>query len=388
MPSVLEALDNNELIIQPSGVAPLPIPEVPDAPETPETPTEEPATPPEEPKQPETPPEEEKVQNLPVETKEQPLKGKARENFAKLEQSKKEVEAENARIKAEWEATQAKIKEYEEKLANLPDTTQFQQKEQEYQKKLEELQGELKLVAVERDPEFIAQYDTPRAQLVNQIRALATNQGMSPQEVNATLSDQNKLMEFRDSLGTAEQYRFDAAYRSIEEINLKRNMALENRDQTYQQFQKTRQEQFQKQSEEFTKRNLELARKLASEPFEKIPALAEDPELRSRVEGMLEGLAGGKGSEKYTVEEMLRIAASSEVSKHLVEVQNKVIEGTKKELEDTKTQMAELQKKLQEREDFINQRYGSLPSNEVTGGSKPLPISDKATWENIQIQPR
>jgi hypothetical protein len=385
MPSVLEALDNNELIIQPSGAAPLPIPEVPDAPETPEVDL---ATPPEEPKQPETPPEEEKVQNPTVETKEQPLKGKARENFAKLEQSKKEVEAENTRIKAEWEATQAKIKEYEEKLANLPDTTQFQQKEQEYQKKLEELQGELKLVAVERDPEFIAQYDTPRAQLVNQIRALATNQGMSPQEVNATLSDQNKLMEFRDSLGTAEQYRFDAAYRSIEEINLKRNMALENRDQTYQQFQKTRQEQFQKQSEEFTKRNLELARKIASEPFEKIPELAEAPELRTRIEGILEGLAGGKGSEKYTVEEMLRIGAASEVSKHVVEVQNKIIEGTKKELEDTKTQMAELQKKLQEREDFINQRYGSLPSNEVTGGSKPLPASDKATWENIQIQPR
>lgn len=385
--SILDALSNNTIQIRAEGSQQ---PESTPAPETPETPTPETATTSEPPKQPETPPEPQKPAEIPPE-----LKGKARENFARLEQAKREAEEKAKKIEEEWktkyEESQSKIKEYESKISQAVNPEEFQRQIEERDRKLQELQNEYRLVALERDPDFIATYDRPRQLIQDGLKDMALQASVSEQDFQRAirLGDQSRLEEIRDSLPAHLQRKWDASLNQIEQINIQREIALKDKEQTYQQLSQQRQEQFKQQHAARLNENLSLADKIAEEPFEKIESLRENTELKARIKATLQGIAGGKGAENWTAEKIMRQVAAAETLQHFMGVQNQVIEGQKGEMETLKKSLEESQSKIKELETFITQRHGALPNNEVPAGGAQSPTkTDKPIWEEIVIQAR
>lgn len=338
----------------------------------------------------------EQKEEKPVDTKtetdpKQPvLSPKARDNFAKLEEAKKAAEAERDKLKAEFDSTNTKLKEYEEKLKTAPNAEEFTAKEQKYQQQLAEFDQKLREVALEKHPAFIQQFDQPKQFLQNQLKDLAVSAGATPEDFQRAvkLGMSEKLDEIRELLPTHAQRRWDAALTQMETVELQRQQALENGSSTMEQIQRRQQEEIQAWQAKTLQENISLARKLADEPFEKIEALKDNDDLRQQVRSTLEAIAGGKGSENWGKEQIMREFAASVVQRNLLQTQHQVIEGKDKELAETKAKLEELEKKLTERESFINQRYGSIPRNEVNGSSATEQKSDKASWEDIVIAPR
>src|SRR5690606_26465212 len=157
-----------------------------------------------------------------------------------------------------FEATQAKLKEYEEKLASQPkfDPEEFTKKEQQYQQQLAELQKELQAVSLERDPEFNARYEQPRQQLTGMLKEMATSAGVDEKEFQRALADPERLYEIRESLQHRDQVRWDAALLNIEQINIQRNLPLQNKEQTYQQLQQQRENEWKTQRQKQLEQNL------------------------------------------------------------------------------------------------------------------------------------
>lgn len=315
----------------------------------------------------------------PPEQSEQPevqLKGKARENFARLEQAKKEQEERANKLQAEYEAAQNKLKEYEEKLASQPkfDPEEFTKKEQEYQQRLQELTSELQAVSLERDPEFVARYEQPRQQLTGMLKDLATSAGIDEKEFNRALNDPDKLFEIRDSLQPRDQVRWDAALLNIEQVNIQRNLALQNKEQTYQQLQEQRQNQWKSQREQQLQQNLSLSEQVFQNVTEAAAWVKDDPETQAVVRNALRGLAGGEGAEQWTAQEIMKHVAASKLQTPILQKQHAIIESQTSEIE-------ELKKKLSEHEEFIKKQYGSLPSTTPSNDGEKPPAKPRAIWE-------
>lgn len=323
------------------------------------------------------------------------LSPKARENFAKLEEAKKAAETERDRLKTEFEATQTKLKEYEEKLKTAPNPEEFTAKERQYQEQLQTLQNELKFAALERDPDFVAKFETPRAALQQTLQDMALSTGASQEDfqraVKLGLSD--RLDEIRESLPSHAQRRWDAALTQIESVQLQKELALKDRDRTYEEILQQRNQHWQqeasKNANQLLQQNINLAHRLADEPFEKIEALKDNEELRQEVRSTLEAIAGGKGADKWNAEQLMREFAASVVQRHILQTQHQLIEGTQKELADTKAQLEEAKKALEERESFIQKRYGSVPKNTPSSnGSSDKAEDDTAIWKRIRVVTR
>lgn len=332
-------------------------------------------------KKPETPPEDKKGENPPVQTEEQPvLKGKARENFAKLEEKAKAAEDRANKLQADYEATQAKIKEFEEKLANQPtvNVEEYEKKIQERDQKLQEAQNELRFVAIERDPEFIARYVTPQTYLQGTLKEMALLTGATDKDFERAMTNPEKMEEIRDNLAPAEQRKWDAALLQIEQVNLQKGMALKDRDQTYQQLNEQRQKQYESAREQQRQTNLALARKVAMMPFEAAPHLKEDTELQERVTKVLTGIAGGEGAENWNAEAIMQQVAAAQVQTKILTTQNDIIQAQTKEME-------ELKKKVEEQESFIKSKFGGMPSNEPdTSKGEKKEEDTTPIWKEVQ----
>lgn len=311
------------------------------------------------------------------------LKGKARDNFAKLEQAKKEAEERANRIEQEWKAkyedSQNKIRDYETRISQTVNPEDYRKQIEERDQRLQALDLQLRTVALERHPDFIARFEEPKNHYLSAAKEIAQAAGIDEAQFKAALNRPEQLQEIRESLPLPDQYRFDAAFRSIQELDLQRSAALKNKDHTIQELTRRQQEEAMQQYQQRTQQNLEIARRMAQEPFERIPGLKDDPELQSHVTGTLEAIAGGPGAERMGTEEIMRLAAAGSIAPKLIERQNQNIQSLQKELE-------EAQKKLKEQESFIQERYGSLPSNNVPGGKPTEQKREKPLWDDLVIR--
>lgn len=317
---------------------------------------------------------------------------KARENFAKLEENLKqeaelrkaaearvkEFEQREATLKAETETTQSRIKELEQKLS-IANPEEFTVKEQKYQQELEKLREEFKLVALERDPDFISRFDTPKVHLHAKLQDMAALIQVSNEDFQRAvkLGQEDKLWEIRESLPDQLKPKWDAARIQIEQVDLQRELALKNKDQTYQEMTQKRQAEYQSQLAQKAQQNIALARQIALEPFEKMPFLKDNAELQSQVRRNVEALAGGEGADQFSVERILRDQAAFTVNQHILELQSQALQSKD-------TQIQELQAKLKEREDFIQQRHGSLPNNEVNPNEQKEAAKARPLWEEVK----
>ena len=327
-----------------------------------------------------------------LEKTDKPLSPKGQENFAKVRETLKQREAEiaerDAKIKAfqeaeakrnaEFESTQTRMKELEEKLSKAnPD--EFTAKEKKLEEELNSLRGELKMVALERDPEFIARFETPKTHIYSTLQGLAAAAQVAPEEFQRAmkLGQEDKLVEIREALPLNLQYQWDAAHREIAQIDMQRDMALKNKEATYQEFTQKKQAEYQSQMSQKVQQQVAMARQIAMEPFEKIPALKDNQELMLQVRKNVEALAGGEGADQFSVERILRDQAAFVVNQHIMERQSSVIESHTAKIQ-------ELESKLKERDEFIQQRYGSLPNNEVKGSETKTSEKERPLWEQVR----
>lgn len=323
------------------------------------------------------------------------LKGKARDNFARLEAAKREAEEKASRIEQEWTSkyaeAQKKIQDYESRIPADFNPEALQQQLEERDRRLQELQNEYKLVALERDPDFVAAYDRPRQIIQDGLKNLSLGVGVSEQDFHRAFQtgDQNRLEEIRDILPAHLQRKWDASFAEVERIGVQRDVALRDKEATYQQITKQREEQARQQYSVRLQEDISLARSLSEEPFQKIEAIRDDTELKGQITQTLEALAGGKGADQWTKERVLRQVASSLVLQKFLGTQNQIIEGMKKDVEEKASALAERDKKIAELEEYIQNKHGGMPNNEVksNNGSGKLD-TDKPIWENLVVQPR
>lgn len=313
------------------------------------------------------------------------LKGKARENFARLETAKKEAEDRAAKIQADYDAAQTRLKELEAK-ANSINVTEYEEREKKLQQELAEVRGQFKTVALERDPEFIAKYEEPRQTIFGNLKAMAVAAGVTEADFARSVGTPEKLWEIRESLQPWEQHKWDAALTQMEQISVQRDLALKNRDQTIKEIEQRRNEEANQFYQKRVQENISIARKVAMEPFEKIEAFKDDEELKAQVTSTLEAIAGGKGAENWTPDQIMRHVAASVVQQKILTKQNELIESGAAEVKTRDEKIAELETKLKEREEFIQSRYGSIPNNDVPSGSKVEARSDRPIWEEIRVQ--
>lgn len=317
------------------------------------------------------------------------LKGKARENFAKLEDAKKqESEARKAaedrlkelekQLKSESEQRDTRIRELETKLSEInPDD--FTAKEQRYQQELTQLRSRLQMVDLQHEPEFIRKYEEPKQYHQGLMEELAVSSGVAAEDFRKSLGNPQKMEEIRDSLEPFQQREWDAQMILIRQVESQRKLALKNPDTVYEEINQQRSKQIQEQQGQLLQRNLHLARTVGNEPFEKFDFLKERTDLKQQINQTLTALAGGEGADRFTPESIFREITASIVQRDFLSQQAKTIEA--KEVE-----IAELKKTLAERESFIQEKHGSIPRNEVNGTEKEKPKVNGRIWEEIIVK--
>jgi hypothetical protein len=332
---------------------------------------------PEEQKKPEVVTEQKPVVVTEEKVKKEPSEA-TRQNFARLEKEKKEAVEKAAKLESDYLAAQARLKELEERSSQF-NPEDFQKQLQEREERLALLQNELKTVALERDPDFIAKYDRPQIQLQDDLKELAVSTGVTAEEFQRAfkMGLVDRMEEIRESLPPHQQRAWDARITEIERVKIQRELALKNRDQSFEEITQTRHKAQIERANQLTNQNLQIARQVALEPFEKIEILKEDKELQTQVKTTLEAIAGGNGAENWSTDKILRQVAASVVLPRILEMQGAA-------LQERDTKLAQLQKELDEANDFIKSKHGSLPRNEVA--TKDPKTEDKTpVWDRIKV---
>lgn len=299
-----------------------------------------------------------------------------KEQLAQWEAKSKEWEQKEAQWKTETEQAQARMKELEEKLSKA-NPEDFTAKELKYQQELDAIRNELKLVALEKDPEFIARFEAPRTHLHATLQEIASTVGTSPEDFQRAfrLNQEEKLYEIREGLQPHMQRKWDAAILQIEQVNLQKELALKDKETLYRDITQKRQQEYQQTAQQRLQSQISMARQLAQEPFQKIQGLPD--EWKSEIESTLVALAGGEGAERYTPESIMREFAASVVQRKVLESQNATLQSREEKIKD-------LEAKLKERDEFIQSRHGSMPANEVNGSVTKTPEKPGPIWERAQ----
>lgn len=309
-----------------------------------------------------------------------------KENFATVTANWKNAEKKAADLEQQLQERQKKITEMELQLAELPPTkeaaarlqAQIQEKEaaletlnQEFQRSREEL----KAVGLERTPEFVEKFDKPRDFQVGQLRDLAAgNNAVSEADVMRAVKDRNyqKLFEIREQLEPYQQPRWDGILRIIEEIDLKKEQELADSEKAWERLQEDRRKLAMKSHAEKLEAHRAIGSEIITKLRDNVDFFRDDKELQQTVSEIVEGVAGGKGAEKWTPEAILGVAAAVPILNKINAAQAKMIEDGKTERETLVKERDELKKKVADQEEFIKKRYGSVdfrqPAAKETNG--------------------
>lgn len=345
----------------------------------------------EEPKQPEKPSEPEKPANpdeeaIPQEERKK-WSSKTRENFDRLSTEARKAREERDRLQKEHEEARKRLAEYEEKLKNPVVPEDLQKQLQEREAKLQELQNELRFVNLERDPEFVARFSTDH--LTGAMKELAQSAGVEEAAFQRALRNGNEdqLADIRDSLQPAQQRRWDAALLQMEQVNLQKQQALQNRDRTWAEIQQAREQQWQQQVQMQTKENISLAEQTFQKMVEITPLFQEDEEAKEQARKVAIAMAGGEGADKFTKETILQWGMANVALARAKKLQDEVIEGQQSKITEYEEKMKELESKLKERDEFIEKRHGGMPSNRPSSSSSATrsETSEVPVWDRIVV---
>lgn len=318
-------------------------------------------------------PEKPPSQQIKVGATREPKSEKAQENFKTLQESRnqerKAREEAESRLK-EWEqkygARDREFQELQERLRKASEQPQipenFQQEFQRQQQLIQELQTNLRAASIERDPEFVAKYQTGRQQQITRLQELAGMVGVSAEDFQRAVkyNDEEKLSDIKDSLPAGQKFQWDAIRTRIAALDIEREEAVQNSSKTWEQLQKAREEQFHQQKQQHVQAMRAIANKVRENYWNQIPILKENPQLAQQVEATLEAVV-----DKMDTEQIIGRAALVDIYYHRDQEREKILNGL---LEENK-QIAELKKQLEERDKFIKSRYGG--TGESYSGAKP-----------------
>lgn len=318
--------------------------------------------------------------------KEKLPKGAVRDHFAAVEKKAIEAEKERDSLKtklAEMEKAQAELAKVGEESPAL------QKKLEEAQQRIDALTSEMRLVAIDRDPEFVRKFVTGKENLLGELKDLAVAAGATEEQFKRAikLGQEEQIEEWREALQPAQQRRFSAIQLKIEQLDVDREAARKDAESTYSELMKKRQEQNQHLQQEQINGFKKVAAEVEAELFN-VDGFKEDEELRAVVRASLTGLAGGEGRENWGHKAIMASVAAGHMFHKVSLVQAKVIEGLKKSGEEQTAKIAELEKRIAEQDEFIKGQAGGVPRGEVrqdgkTPGGKYVP-----SWEQMSNLPK
>lgn len=324
-------------------------------------------------------PKETKAEAKEPETKKEPVaepekKGPSeatRENFKKLEDSRKAIEKERNEARTQALELQTRIQQLEivaqQAEAKGKGADQLQQQLENAYRELNDTRQTLKAASIERDPEFIEQFVKRRERVMSDVKQLALASGATEDAFERALKfgDEDQLQEWRGALNPAQQRQWDARMLQVEQIDMQRQEAVENSDKTWQQLQQRQAKAYEEHASNITRQNLQLAANVENSFWTQFPNLNEHEELKDSVRVALKGLAGGEGADQWTPEHIMRQVGFATILSHAVQSQKRVIDTAQEEIAKRDTEIAELKKKVSEQEEFIGGQARDIPG----GGS-------------------
>lgn len=302
------------------------------------------------------------VKTDPTEKKVEPAKvdepnPNVEKNFAALRTKAEAAEAAAKAAADERDRLRAEYEEYKKK----PAPEDVLKEMEALRKSRDEYQRELRTAALQRDPEFNAKYDTPIRSGMQQMVDILTASGIPKEDAVKAVPAWNKTQfaEWMDTMGPVEKLEFGAAMQQVVTLYGQKQAELENAEQTWQGLTKQREEASKAQQEAYRaslKADIAEALKEAAET----PLGKEHADVLKEAQALVERAAGING-ERLSNREMLGLISKS----HLLATGFQKQSAT---LAERDAKIAELEKTLGERDAFIKEQHGSIPSPSGTKG--------------------
>lgn len=312
-----------------------------------------------------------KVSNLPEIQKQKPaakqdkpkepeakFESDADKNFAALRKKAEEAE----KRASEREAELTKVREEYDTFKKNPVPKEYEEKLTAAEKRAQELQANLRIADLARDPEFQGKYNKPIEASVRVMSNLFVEVGADAAEIKTAIATWNEeqFSDWADMLPAAKRLRFNAAYQKAIELDMQRNQELADSETTWTNIQKQRQTE----AENNQKQYLASLKSERNSVFAEIEAthkeLLADPDIRRQTEEMLDRAIGADGKGLSTRDMLSSLAHTHTLAHHF-----KRVEGERAKLVE---ENAALKAKLEERDTFIKGVNGSIP---VPSGSAP-----------------
>lgn len=278
-------------------------------------------------------------------------------NLAALRIKAETAEKAHAEAASERDRLRAEYEEYKKKPA--PEEVLKELEEVRKQKDL--YQKRLQVADLQRDPEFNDKYDKPIRSGMQQMVDILTASGIAKEDAVKAVPAWNKTQfaEWMDTMGPVEKLEFGAAMQQVVTLYGQKQAELENAEQTWQGLTKQREEASKAQQEAYKaslKADIAEALKEAAET----PLGKEHADVLKEAQTLVERAAGING-ERLSNREMLGLISKA----HLLATGFQKQSAT---LAERDAKIAELEKTLGERDAFIKEQHGSIPSPSGTKG--------------------
>lgn len=356
---VSESLLSSIRVLRPAGAPPAVDPPAPES-------TQEPTVTPEPTSEPK--PEAPKPEPPKVEPKEEPTAGmseKASVRFNKVVSRAEAAEKERDAVRSELDAAR---KEAQAIAVQLKEVDTIRRDALKAQEELTTYREQLRIVNIERDPEFQRQYNGQILSRQQQMLEMAVSAGAQQADVIQAINTANEdaLEAFRDSLTSAKQRIWDANRADIERIAYEKKEAIRNSGQTWEQLEETRKRTAATEAERIKADNVTAAKTTVDALWREIPDLdKEGLEVKSEIEEWLTDQVINAPREH-----LIRQLAVGQIAQKVIAGQKSQIDQLTGELAGRDKELEELREKLGEQETFIKEVSSHSPRGPVGGAPK------------------
>lgn len=332
----------------------------------PETPKEPEAKEPEKKTEPATEPVKEEPKAEPVKDETVGMSEKAAARFKRQEVEKLKAIEERDKIKAEVDTYK---KQAEEAAAQLRDIETIKRDAQKAQEEVKTYREQLRLVNLERDPEFQRKFNgeilTRQQQMLEMAVEAGTEHNVFVEAINK--GDEDTLSDIRDSLPQGKRLLWDANRVDIERIAFSKKEALKNAQKTTEQLNDERKRALEEQAARMKAENISVARNTVDALWKEIPDLDKAGlEVKEEIQSWLSDMV--VNAER---EQLVRQLAVGQITQKVVDAQASELTKLNDTISQKDAEIAEMKEKLAELETFVKEAQSHQPRPKIAGNSSP-----------------
>lgn len=271
-------------------------------------------------------------------------------NFAALRQAREAAEKERDELKQKYEL----LSQEHETYKTRPESTEVEKERERLNGEIKKYQTELKAAAITRDPDFQQQFDAGILRKQKQMISILSASGVNDAEAQQAVAQWNKgkFGEYIETLPVLQQGEFASLVRGAEELAHERNDAIANAEKTYEEREKLRKTENEKQQAQF-KGSLKAEALEVINEMVGLDGIKDNEELTSLIRTSVMKAAPIEEGHMTRKEVFHRVAQSVALAY--------IADSQQKEIESGRTKIAELEKKVAEQEEFITKRGGAIP---------------------------